>query len=83
MPRFDGTGPNGLGPMTGRGMGKCRRSLEERGCRFGFGRGFRRGDGCNFSESAGNLSLQEKIEALKEEKKELVAEIELLEKKLK
>ena len=23
MPRFDGTGPLGLGPMTGRGMGYC------------------------------------------------------------
>ena len=23
MPRFDGTGPAGQGPMTGRGMGPC------------------------------------------------------------
>jgi len=23
MPRFDGTGPRGMGPMTGRGMGYC------------------------------------------------------------
>ena len=23
MPRFDGTGPVGLGPRSGRGMGKC------------------------------------------------------------
>jgi len=23
MPGFDGTGPTGLGPMTGRGMGYC------------------------------------------------------------
>lgn len=23
MPRFDGTGPMGMGPMTGRGMGNC------------------------------------------------------------
>jgi len=23
MPRLDGTGPNGQGPMTGRKMGKC------------------------------------------------------------
>ena len=23
MPRFDGTGPDGKGPMTGRGLGKC------------------------------------------------------------
>lgn len=24
MPFFDGTGPMGLGPMTGRGLGPCR-----------------------------------------------------------
>ena len=23
MPRFDGTGPTGMGPLTGRGMGFC------------------------------------------------------------
>jgi hypothetical protein len=23
MPRFDGTGPRGTGPLTGRGMGYC------------------------------------------------------------
>jgi len=23
MPRFDGTGPSGMGPMTGRGQGSC------------------------------------------------------------
>ncbi|MEM2916545.1 MAG: DUF5320 domain-containing protein [Candidatus Woesearchaeota archaeon] len=37
MPGFDGTGPMGLGPMTGRGMGLC-----GRGFRLGFGRGFGR-----------------------------------------
>ena len=34
MPRFDGTGPMGAGPMTGRGMGPCGRG-------FARGRGFR------------------------------------------
>jgi hypothetical protein len=24
MPRFDGTGPRGKGPRTGRGLGKCK-----------------------------------------------------------
>ncbi|TAJ44111.1 hypothetical protein CUJ86_08750 [Methanofollis fontis] len=24
MPGFDGTGPRGMGPMTGRGLGRCR-----------------------------------------------------------
>ncbi|MBN1923162.1 MAG: DUF5320 domain-containing protein [Nanoarchaeota archaeon] len=27
MPRFDRTGPNGRGPMTGRGLGSCARSF--------------------------------------------------------
>ena len=26
MPRFDGTGPYGTGPLTGRGRGKCDRN---------------------------------------------------------
>jgi hypothetical protein len=29
MPRFDGTGPQGLGPMTGRGEGYCALSVPE------------------------------------------------------
>jgi hypothetical protein len=24
MPQFDGTGPRGKGPRTGRGLGKCK-----------------------------------------------------------
>jgi len=36
MPYRDGTGPMGYGPMTGRGMGGCRREV-------GYGRGFGRG----------------------------------------
>jgi len=54
MPRGDGTGPWGLGPMTGRGAGYCagypvpgfmnpyRGRL---GLGFGYGRGFGRGRG--------------------------------------
>lgn len=29
MPRFDRTGPEGAGPRTGRGLGKCSRFREE------------------------------------------------------
>jgi hypothetical protein len=49
MPRGDGTGPMGMGPMTGRGTGFCAgfetpgyMSLARFGCGFGGGRGFRR-----------------------------------------
>jgi hypothetical protein len=57
MPRFDGTGPAGAGPMTGGGFGSCnpagsiRRSYAGwdsgygRGRGFGQGRGFGRGFG--------------------------------------
>jgi len=36
MPRLDGTGPAGMGPMTGRGLGPCG---------YGYGRGYGRGMG--------------------------------------
>lgn len=36
MPRRDGTGPNGYGPLTGRRMGNCSR-------RSGYGMGYGRG----------------------------------------
>ena len=43
MPRGDGTGPLGLGPMTGRGLGYCagfgRPGYMTPGPRFGWGRG--------------------------------------------
>ena len=35
MPRFDGTGPMGLGPLTGRGMGYCAVKLSPSGEREG------------------------------------------------
>ena len=50
MPDFDGTGPEGKGPSTGRKRGKCRGSSSEpnkkddgpgSGRRFGFRRGDR------------------------------------------
>jgi len=48
MPRFDGTGPQGQGPMTGRGMGSCNKGA----CPVfgrGNGRGMGRGAGRGFS----------------------------------
>ena len=53
MPRGDGTGPLGLGPMTGRGAGYCAgypapgyaNPGPGRGWGFGYGRGFGRGRG--------------------------------------
>ena len=49
MPRGDGTGPSGLGPMTGHGVGFCAGfrfpgylNLVGQGSRFGRGHGYRR-----------------------------------------
>jgi len=41
MPNFDKTGPEGKGPMTGRGDGPCNTDNPRRGggCRRGRGRG--------------------------------------------
>ena len=57
MPRGDGTGPGGLGPMTGRAAGYCagypvagfmNPYVGRPGLGFGFGRGFGRGLGRGF-----------------------------------
>ena len=54
MPRFDRTGPEGSGPKTGRGLGKCGTSdsvHDEEHWRFfgrGRGSGYRRGRGFRF-----------------------------------
>ncbi len=41
MPFGDGTGPRGLGPRTGRGLGPCEAGLaRERRYGRGFGRGY-------------------------------------------
>ena len=53
MPRGDRTGPNGMGQMTGRGLGYCAgydspgftKGVPRGGAGFGFGRGYGRGGG--------------------------------------
>lgn len=48
MPRRDGTGPTGAGPMTGKGFGLCTSQNATRygvGLEMGPGLGFRRGFG--------------------------------------
>jgi len=60
MPGFDKTGPNGEGPMTGRGMGPC-----GKGMRKGFGRGM----GCRFGRRA---YIEEPLEMTSEQKKKVL-----------
>jgi hypothetical protein len=54
MPFLDGTGPRGLGPMTGRGLGRCS-GFYGRGYGYGargFGRGFGYGRGYGYGPRA-------------------------------
>ena len=65
MPRFDGTGPCGFGPMTGRGMGCC-------GAGYGRGRGFDRDYyRAPITKDQEKEMLKEEIKALQERIKEL------------
>jgi hypothetical protein len=79
MPRLDGTGPQGQGPMTGRGMGNCRgvgRGFLGRG--FGFGRGF--GRWCPFANNTQALTKEEQKKLLLEEKEAIEQELANLDK---
>jgi len=64
MPKFDGTGPLGSGPGTGRGMGPCGGGM---GWRGGFGRGF----GCRrfYTRKEESEILEEETKVLQEELK--------------
>ncbi|WP_200898944.1 DUF5320 domain-containing protein, partial [Methanosarcina mazei] len=53
MPRQNGMGPTGAGPMTGRGMGLCTKSSNLSGTRLGLGLGRRQGRGLGIRRGAG------------------------------
>jgi hypothetical protein len=74
MPMYDGTGPMGMGPKTGRGFGPCGFGLGWRR-RFGYGRGMGRYFGWSWPSSR-----EEQLQALKEYKKALKEELEDVEK---
>ncbi|MBF0102322.1 MAG: DUF5320 domain-containing protein [Desulfobacterales bacterium] len=54
MPRGDGTGPMGQGPMSGKGFGNCS-GYQARG--FGRGAGYGKGFGYGFCNRAGFFSV--------------------------
>ena len=75
MPNFDGTGPAGQGPRTGRGLGPC-------GC--GMRRGFGRGSGWNFRNRISPvLTKEDEKKILESELKEIDLEKQEIEKRLK
>ena len=72
MPNRDKTGPDGQGKLTGRGLGPCSGNQIPFGRGFGRGRCFGRGLGWrnvqNVSDAV-NLSKEEQIKVLENEKK--------------
>lgn len=76
MPGQDKTGPNGQGPMTGRGLGPCGQGLA-RG--RGMGRGLGRGFGFRqafmqpqvITEAQEKEILEQELEAIKAEQAEI------------
>lgn len=79
MPKFDGTGPAGAGPRTGRGMGPCCGGYGwGRGTGAGFGMGY--GRRSRFSNDEQKEMLKAEIEDLKQELKLAEEELAQLEK---
>ena len=66
MPKFDGTGPQGQGPRTGRGMGPCEGGM---GCGRGFGFGQGMGGRRFFSKKEESEILDTEVEDLEAELK--------------
>jgi len=81
MPNMNGTGPQGQGPMTGRGLGPCGGGMR-RGCGRGFGRGFGRGRFALGTEQVTLTKDQEK-KVLEAELVEIEAEKAEIQKRLK
>lgn len=95
MPGRDGTGPMGVGKMSGRGLGACSDAKTGsdvnvagagfgRGCRCGFGRGQARGNGRGFGRGNGynrTPSASQK-EVLEEQQALLQNRLEMIQKQL-
>jgi hypothetical protein len=78
MPGQDRTGPAGMGPMTGRGLGSCGSGL-----RRGFGCGFGRGVGRRFTTQTPQLTKEQEKKILEAELAEIEAEKDEVSKRLK
>lgn len=90
MPRRDGTGPMGMGAMTGRGLGVCtgvNAPIYGRGFGRGCGRGFGRGLGLGFGRGFGfganaNYNQTASKEALQAQKEQLQITLDAVDKRL-
>jgi hypothetical protein len=54
MPRKDGTGPRGMGPKTGRGLGQCNTGNTPSGTLDPMGRGMNKGQGAGRGRGMGS-----------------------------
>ena len=94
MPAGDGTGPMGMGAMTGRGAGYCSGAAMPGNAGYGYGRGmgFGGGQGCRnrffgagyqgrFAPRAGLDPTMEK-QALKNQAEALQAQLDAIQKRL-
>jgi len=75
MPRQDKTGPMGMGPMTGRGMGPC-------GGGLGKGRGYGRAMCGWFYQKYQVMPKNEKKDLLESEIEDLKQELQMVEEEL-
>jgi len=86
MPMGDGTGPNGMGPMTGRRMGYCSGFNAPGFMNSGFGRGssrgFGRGRGFGFRAGFYPQGIQPQVITEAEEKKFLQEDLEALKREM-
>lgn len=89
MPRGDGTGPVGNGPMSGRGFGSCAGANAGRygaGMSNGFGRGrrfgCRQGYGMGMNYPADPAIAKSKKELLEEQKQLLQNKLDIISKQL-
>lgn len=81
MPRLDRTGPMGMGPVTGKGMGPCREVGYGPG--LGWGRGYGRAMCGWFYRKYQAMPKDERKELLKEEIHDLKQELKMVEEELK
>jgi hypothetical protein len=79
MPKQDKTGPQGLGPLTGRGLGPCGDGMR-RGCGRGFGRGI--GFRARYATPV-TLTKEEEKKIIEADLKEIDLEKQEIEKRLK
>ncbi len=83
MPRRDGTGPMGAGPMTGRGVGPCNTNMVKYGAAglglLGLGYGCKRG--YRWFANMQNNTLSDK-EVLRQQKERLQNELNAINKQL-